>query len=253
VGRPDYALLRDGAPLMFIGAKALGKPEDLDKLITYCNARGVPYFVATDGVHWELYEVFRPVPTAQKKIVEFDLMSMDLGEVARTALALWRRARTVAAAPVSITASSQPVAMLPQTATASTAYSHGQGHVAGQAQVGTLLSSLHVRLGDPPPKRLTDPNGVDHPVKAWRDILILVVEWLLRQGLVKATDCPVKLPRASRYLISTSPNHQSGDSFSAPEKIEYVWVETKASSRQLTHDAVFFLRQYGKGGDFIVG
>ena len=61
-GRPDYALLKKTAeggpkPHIFIGAKPLGKPEDLGKQIAYCVDQGVPYFVTTDGARWALYDL----------------------------------------------------------------------------------------------------------------------------------------------------------------------------------------------------
>ena len=50
-GRPDYTLFQDGKRVLFIGAKALGRSEDLDQHISYCVSQGVPYFAATDGVN----------------------------------------------------------------------------------------------------------------------------------------------------------------------------------------------------------
>ncbi|MCX8203788.1 MAG: hypothetical protein N3H32_05685, partial [Nitrososphaeria archaeon] len=48
-GRPDYALLLNGQRIAFIGAKSLGKEEDLIQQVSYCVSEGVRYFIATDG------------------------------------------------------------------------------------------------------------------------------------------------------------------------------------------------------------
>jgi predicted type IV restriction endonuclease len=54
-GKPDYALLGDdGKPLAFLGAKSLGKQEDLNQYISYCVSEGVGYFITSDGVQWEV-------------------------------------------------------------------------------------------------------------------------------------------------------------------------------------------------------
>lgn len=249
VGRPDYALLDAGATKLFIGAKALGKPEDLEKLITYCNAKGVPHFVATDGVHWELYEVFRPVPTPQKKVIEFDLLSMDLGEVARRALALWRRApigtpgsipavipSTPAMPPLVATASPTPPALLPSSSSPAKQ----------QAFRGSAIASLSVQPKDPHPKGLIDPNGVMHELHSWKDVLVVVVDWLVKHQALTPAHCPVKLPQGSRYIVHTTSKHPNGKDFFQPVKVGPVWVETHASAAHLVRQAVFLLTTCGQ-------
>lgn len=116
-GRPDYALLKKITendqetlkPHIFVGAKPLGKPEDLAKQIAYCVDQGVPYFAATDGVRWTLYDTFKPVPTPDKKRSDWDILNMDVGEVARRALALYRLAPIGYPAPEPLMAPERPV------------------------------------------------------------------------------------------------------------------------------------------------
>jgi len=52
VGLPDHALKIGEEIIAFTEMKALRKEWDLLKLITYANAKGVPYVIATDGDRW---------------------------------------------------------------------------------------------------------------------------------------------------------------------------------------------------------
>ena len=255
VGRPDYALLQDGETILFVGAKALGKSEDLDKLISYCNAEGVPYFAATDGVRWTVYEVFKPVPTLQKKIIEFDLGSMDSGEVVRRSLALWHAAPLGSSAPNPLTARSTG----PMTSATGSIAPHASvtrvpmPPPAGQVLQHTVeLKSFSVTTRQRPPAKLLDPHGAEHPIKAWKDILVVIVEWLIGQQSLTAADCPVMLPRGSRHLVSTGHTHPNGKPFFQAVQVGSFWVETHASGPQICRQAMFLLERFGTGNRFQV-
>lgn len=255
VGRPDYALVYSGVVRIFLGAKALGKAEDLDKMITYCNARGVQYFAATDGAHWELYEVFKPVPTAQKKVVEFDLRDDDLVEVARRALSLWRSPSLgqSAAAPI-LKATPLAVGQAAARQVATTTNLVPTSIVPGYSRSGSsTLGSFVVHAGDRPPKKLIDPANGEHNIKKWKDILTVVVEWLTHNNLLTKQECPISLPRAHfRYVVAASPKHQRGDSFREPVQVNDIWVETHASAHDLVYLANFLVEKLGKGVDFTI-
>ncbi len=89
-GRPDYALFvpKDKKPIAFVGAKKLGKAEDLNQHISYCVEEGVEYFIATDGQKWEIYDTFKRVKLSEKKVVEWDLLADEPSEIAFRALSI---------------------------------------------------------------------------------------------------------------------------------------------------------------------
>ena len=63
-GIVDYALLgRDGKPEAFVEAKKLGSSlrSAVAQAAGYCLSENFPRFAVTDGRHWELYEMSRPV------------------------------------------------------------------------------------------------------------------------------------------------------------------------------------------------
>ena len=106
-GRPDYALLREGTPLIVIEAKSLG--SDLkgarDKGFKYCWHNKIPYYVITDGDVWELYDL-RII--GGKLIFQTKLSEDNPGDVARQHFALWRPAMPEVK-PVPTLVISQPV------------------------------------------------------------------------------------------------------------------------------------------------
>ena len=61
------------------------------------------------------------------------------------------------------------------------------------------------------PCRLRSPRGKEVPIRNWADLLLQTAEWLIREGLLAKTDCPVTVGRMTkRYLIHTTPVHQDG-------------------------------------------
>jgi hypothetical protein len=253
-GKADYVLFENNQPLAFIEAKSLGQSlqQGIIQSINYTIQSGTKYFIITDGLKWEIYETHKPVPLPQKRTADFDIAKGDVKEAVLHLLALWKFG-SLNPSPL-VVQNIPPV--LPSNASIGTAISsipsHGSSGAAMPTQSTIALASFAVKLGEQPPKKLVDPNGVEHSVKAWRDILLLVVDWLLQQGLLTTNDCPVQLPNASRYLISTTPKHKSGDDFSARGQVQSVYVETKADARKLVHDASFLLQKYGKGRDFSI-
>lgn len=53
-GYADYALLKDGKPLLMVEAKKLGTPllDAASQGIGYCIEDGIAYFAVTDGRQW---------------------------------------------------------------------------------------------------------------------------------------------------------------------------------------------------------
>ena len=75
-GIVDYALLGgDGKPEVIVEAKKLGSPlrSAVAQAAGYCLSEDLPRFAVTDGRHWELYEMSRPGPLAERRVLFFDL------------------------------------------------------------------------------------------------------------------------------------------------------------------------------------
>ena len=75
-GRADYALLgEDEAPAALVEAKGLGSrlEEHTRQVVNYATETGIGYAGITDGNQWMLYDVFRPVPMEDKRVMDVTL------------------------------------------------------------------------------------------------------------------------------------------------------------------------------------
>lgn len=76
--RADYALLdNDAKPLIIIEAKKLRDPllsgTAVNQGMQACLNTATPYFAATDGDHWTIYDMLKQAVPADKLIVEFTI------------------------------------------------------------------------------------------------------------------------------------------------------------------------------------
>mgnify|MGYP001773541281 CR=1 FL=1 len=224
-GRPDYALLHHGQRLAFVGAKPLGKQEDLLQQISYCVSEGVRYFIATDGSRWEVYDTGIQKPLQEKKIVEWDIQSMNAGEVVRRAFAIMRYAGINESAPSSI-------------------ISEGTG----PPPPGKRLTDFSPKPGDQLKfTRIIFPDGKSYQLKYWKDILTAAVEWLHSTG--KLPPPPIKAGKGATYLVNTRPVHENGKSFHAFTRIGTLYVNTNFNGRDIIRHTISLLQKSGVSPD----
>jgi hypothetical protein len=73
----DYALFLQGAPVLFVEAKALDVTLDdrkpLVQTLNYANAAGVDWCVLTNGAEYRIYKVHAPVEAAEKLFLDVRL------------------------------------------------------------------------------------------------------------------------------------------------------------------------------------
>jgi len=214
-GRPDYALLGDdGRPLMFVGAKPYGRQGDLMQYISYCVSEGVGYFVATDGVVWEVYDTHERKPLQEKLVARWDILNDPPVEVLRKSFVI---ARGVLVPP-------PPPPPPPN---------------------GLRLDEINPKEVKPP-FSVIFPDGQRYDVKAWRDLLVSVIEWLIKTGRLTEKQLPLKHPRATkRYIVNTKSVHLTGSPFTAPKQVLNVYVETGTGPTRIKQWSCYALSECG--------
>ena len=100
-GKPDYALIGEGKPLIMVEAKSLG--TNLEKArrrgLQYCFENKVRFYIVTDGAIWKVWDLGE---VGGKELAGLDIVNDPPGQTARKLLALWRPAAPqVKAAPLS--------------------------------------------------------------------------------------------------------------------------------------------------------
>jgi len=229
VGRPDYALLFDNKPVIYVGVKALGKQEKIEQYINYCITTGVPYFITTDGVRWEVYDTHIPKPLPEKKITEWDIINDDPAEVIRKAFVIWRLNRRMLEAVTPLTLRYNRT-------------------IAEEIKTeGIPLVKVEVKSREKPPyTKLVFPDGKSYNIKHWRDIFVVTVSWLIDSGKISKKDMPIRPERGRvRYMVNDKPVHEDGSKFRDPKRIGEYYVETNISSRRAIKWAIMLLNRFG--------
>lgn len=218
-GRPNYALRGDdGKPIAFVGVRPYGRQEDPDQYITYCVRRRVGYFIATDGVQWEVYDTFARKPPQKKRVRCWNILSDSPIEVLRKSFAI---ARDVVERREE---SCQPNSRL-------------------------TLDKMTPKLVKPP-FSIVFPDGQRYGIEKWNELLTSVVEWLIRTGRLTAQSLPLRTPRSrKRYIVNTKPKHATGSDFRQPKKVSDFYVETHFSAKGIHRMACYALRVFGVGPD----
>ncbi len=243
-GRPDYALLGEGGrPLIFVGAKALGRQEDLGQYISYCVSEGVGYFVATDGVQWEVYDTLAPRPLPEKLVTRWNILNDPPVEVMRKAFAIARgiAERREAPRPV-LTRSEAPPTTMP------TKSEEPPRPLVPQVTLARLKPSRHSL-----PFTLVFPDGQRYEIEKWKALLTSVVDWLIKTGRLTEKNLPLRTSRSTKcYLVHKIPRHPTGKDFRQPKRVLDVYVETHFNATGIKHVACFALREFGVDPESVV-
>ena len=189
-GQADYALLHnDGKLAAIIEAKALGHKLDIKEInqtTHYANNRGAKFAVLSDGDHWFLYDVFKPVAIEEKQLMN---VVLSKGEPQATALSLlalwqpnarsgeWRKAKTPRVAP-------DPVAPPPPPPSGD----------------WVPFDSL-TATGKPPPAVVRFEDGHEWRPEYWWSVLQGTIAWLYQRKSLTETDMPFMNKVGKRPLI----------------------------------------------------
>jgi hypothetical protein len=232
----DYALLRNGKPIVMVEAKKLGTPiqEGLEQGIHYCLTEGTPYFAVTDGQRWEIYETHKMVPLAEKRVMFFDLLTLDPAETTLKALVLWRpNLLTGKPIPATTPIVTQPSQEASRAASVSlglptTVSGGGPPSSAAKPSGWVSLAQLQVKKYDSPPSRLRLPDGSEVAIRYWVDIPVETAKWLEQHGRLTPQHSPIRY--GERYLLNTSPVHPDGKPFTLSRALGRFHLETNYSA-----------------------
>lgn len=281
-GFADYALLKDGTPMIMVEAKKLGTPlqEATSQGIGYCIQDGIGYFAVTDGRLWEIYETHKMAPIAEKMIVQFDIAHSPPITCLK-AMALWRPSVTAdsmsaAQTPIvgldgaqlsagadlgerSATASEQATVYNTQRQAAelpaitsppvpsSTSVQPAPILREGTNDYGEgwiALSDIVVHKGDAQPVEIQFPDGSGVPVGRWNRIIVEPVRWLTENNYLNQSHSPIRY--ASRYIIANTPIHPNGNGFKSSIFVGSFCIETNYSAPNCVRNARLIIQSTGQ-------
>ena len=208
-GKADYALLsQEGHPTAAIEAKRLDEPlhSHLMQMVSYSAMAGIRYAGITNGDQWELYDVLRPVALTERRILDLRISDSSPYFCALKLLLLWRPNLSSEKAVQANTPIDVP---LPKVDPVPPVIAPMEW---------TPLSKFAVHNIKKNPEFIRFPDGSEHPLQAWYDLVLQTVGWLWSKGILTTgniSDFPIK----SRYLFHTEAVHMTGKPFFNPKPV----------------------------------
>ena len=208
-GKADYALLsQEGHPTAAIEAKRLDEPlhSHLMQMVSYSAMAGIRYAGITNGDQWELYDVLRPVALAERRMLDLKISDSSPYFCALKLLLLWRpnlSSEKVVQANTPIDVPLPKVDPVPPTI---------------DPMEWVPLSKFVVHKTTKRPEFIRFPDGSQHPLQAWYDLVIQTIGWLWSKGILTTGNIS-DFSSKDRYLFHTKVVHPSGKPFFSPKPV----------------------------------
>jgi len=284
-GVPDYSLLKNEKKVLFIEAKKLlvdvEEKEIIRKLGQYCFGEGMKYGVLSNGAIWILFRAFQEGTTMAERLVwKVDLENDDM-------TASIRRLTTISKDNIeNIETLIKKLQILDEIW--QSLLEEPRELIEGLIPVFEKLinegypeykfTSLEIEdfikervreLISPSTEsaieEITGPESFAERVRHGKmkigkdvfeirnsyEILITTANWLIKQGKLKPTDCPVGIGY-KRNLINKEPKHKYGEDFRAPKKLSNgLWIEVHYSTAGCINNARRLLEKFGYSGSVL--
>jgi hypothetical protein len=287
-GVPDYSLIKNGKKILFIEAKKLSidieQKEVIRQLAKYSFGTGTKYGVLTNGAVWILIRSFEEGTILTERIVwKTDLENEELPAVFRKISAisksniehievLVKKAKILdeiwqslldepeemikGLIPVvkSIITQGYPDYQFEDTEIEDLLEERVKEIISGEfgekTPSETSIESIPFQVGNPRKMKL---KSEIFELRNSYEILVNTANWLIKNGKLKPSDCPVGIGGRKRNLINKEPKHKDGDNFRAPKKLSNeLWIETSYSTAGCINSAKRLLEKFGVSSDILV-
>lgn len=285
-GVPDYSLLKNGKKILFAEAKKMGvdieQREIIRQLAKYSFSEGTKYGVLTNGAVWVLIRSFEEGTTLTERIVwKIDLENEELSSALRKITAISKT--NIEHIEVLVKKSQildeiwqslldEPEEMIKGLMPVVKSII-SQGYPDYQFEDTEIQDLLKERVkeiisgpsgGEAPPETPTESiswqgesprkmklKGELFDLRNSFEILVNAANWLIKNGKLKASDCPVAAG-PKRNLINKEPKHKYGDRFRAPKKLSNgLWIETSYSTAACINYTRRLLEKFGVSPDIL--
>lgn len=284
-GIPDYSLLKDSKKVLFIEAKKLSvdieQKEVIRKLASYCFGEGMKYGVLTNGSVWLLFRAFQEGTTIAERIVwKTDVENDDLTAIVRRLNTIskenienievlikklqildeiWQslldepKEMIKGLIPVfeGLIKEGYPDYEFEASDTEDFIKERVRELISPPTETGTeAITETEICEGTERPRKMKIGRDV-FEIRSSYEILINTANWLIKQGKLKPTDCPIGIGY-KRNLINKEPKHKYGESFRAPKKLSNgLWIEVHYSTAGCINNARRLLEKFGYLGSVL--
>ena len=287
-GVPDYSLIKDGKKILFIEAKKLSvdieQKEVIRQLAKYSFSEGTKYGVLTNGAVWVLIRSFEEGTTLTERIVwKTDLENEELPAVIRKITTvsktnidhiellvkkgqildeIWQslleepEEMIKGLMPVvkSIITQGYPEYHFEDTEIEDLLRERVKEIILGPSEEETPSDTPiePISLRGESPRKMKLKGDVFELHNSF-EILVNTANWLIKNGRLRPSDCPVGIGRGKRNLINKEPKHKYGGDFRAPKKLSNgLWIETHYSTAGCINYAKRLLEKFGVSPDILM-
>ena len=282
-GVPDYSLVKNGRTILFVEAKKLiveiGRREFISQLGKYCYSEGTKYGVLTNGSLWVLFRSFEEGTTLTERIVwKIDLENEEL-------LGICRKIRTISKNKIEqIELLVKKVQVLDEVwkslleepseivkglmpAVKSIINQRYPDYEFEDAEIEDLLKERVKEIISAPEEVLPPKPTIEPPLGSPRrmklkgetfelrnsfEILVNTANWLIKNGKLKTSDCPVVIGRGKRCLINRQTKHPDHSDFRAPKPISHgLFIETHIGTKGAIDYTKRLLKKFGVSPDIL--
>jgi len=287
-GIPDYSLIKDGKTILFIEVKKLSvdieQREVIRQLAKYSFSEGTKYGILTNGAVWLLIKSFEEGTTLTERIVwKIDLENEELPAVIRKITTISKtniKDIDVLVKKVQIldeiwqSLLDEPEEMIKGLIPVVKSII-AQGYPDYQFEDTEIEDLLKERVKEIISGPFEEETSSETPIEpiSWRgesprkmklkgevfelrnsfEILVNTANWLIKNGKLRPSDCPVGIGRGKRYLINKEPKHKYGDNFRTPKKLSNgLWIETHYSTASCINYAKRLLEKFGFSPNILI-
>ena len=251
-GRADYALLHEGRPAALIEAKHLYEPLERarhqDQVFGYARRSRIKFAGITDGNTWVLEDL--SVFEGEPRILDISMENTPASECALKLLMLWRP-NLASGQPV--TAEEPILVEEPESEPSESQQSTNQAPVpVPVSETWKSLAEYDPAAHTQPPSAIRFEDESARHVQFWYEVLAHTVEWLWTKEFLTLSDIPVA-SGPKRYIISTEPVHQSGNSFSSPQSVGDLplWISKHGNKQAMFKRTQVLLQHCGVSHDTV--
>lgn len=284
----DYSLKLRGKRQVVVECKRLSNRldshRDLEQALAYASAGGVKWSVLTNGSVLRIYNSLAKEVATKKLLDELDLVdvgapdgvpvdtalevlslispeNVDSGEIDRVWDERYMRAK------VRDTVAKIWSGPDPDLVNLVRRRLKDRGHRVSKRETADCLKTLDMRVYVRATKQTTNSTtkrttvisspgsmriGRDRfEVRYSYEILTNTAEWLVRNGKLSSSNCPVPIGH-TRNLVNTKPTHRSGRDFKGPKQLSNgLWVEANHSTMACISFARRLLERFGYRGEML--
>jgi len=286
-GIPDYSLVKNGKKILFVEAKKLGvdieQREVIRQLAKYSFSEGTKYGVLTNGAVWVLIRSFEEGTTLTERIVwKTDLENEELPAVLRKITTISKtniehiellvkkvqildeicqslldepEKMIKGLMPVvkSIISQDYPDYQFEDTEIEDLLKERVKEIISGPSEEETSfptpIGSIPWRDESPRKMKL---KGEVFELRNSFEILVNTANWLIKNGKLKTSDCPVSIGRGKRCLINRQAKHPDRSDFRAPKQLSNgLFIETHIGAKGGIDYTRRLLEKFGVSRDIL--